>query len=371
MLTLRRALFLLTLFSLLLSACGTQMPLSQSTDTPRESIAMPTDTTITGKFAPPKGHALLIIGQDTDSIDDYFAATNSAPGGVTGYTSLSKKEGIHETARYGSGPHNLDYLAETYPNSAIAVGLDMVSFLPQTASGKADEAIDFLLDALASYNRPVFVRFGYEFDGPWNHYDPEDYVAAWQHFHKRMQEKAVTNVALVWQSATWCDGTYSGHSIESWYPGDEYVDWVGLSYFVQAADCNGQPFEEMLAFAREHGKPLMIAESTPQRYKTGDLNFSYSGADFAPKTADETWNEWYTPFFQFIHDNDDVIRAVAYINANWDSQPMWGPPYRSGYWGDSRVQVNDLIKQRWFEEIGQSFWLNAGPGLFDELGCQK
>jgi L-ascorbate metabolism protein UlaG (beta-lactamase superfamily) len=136
---------------------------------------------------------------------------------------------------------------------------------------------------------------------------------------------------------------------------------------VQEADCNLQPLDELLAFAREHDKPVMIAESTPQRYKTGELTFSYDGANAKPKTADEIWSEWYAPFFQYIHDNSDVIRALAYINADWDSQPMWGKPYRNGYWGDSRVQTNDQIKQRWLAEIEQDFWLNASPDLFETL----
>ena len=65
-----------------------------------------------------------------------------------------------------------------------------------------------------------------------------------------------------------------------------------------------------------------VAEATPQRYQTGDLNFSYGGADFTAKTAMEIWDEWYGPLFQYIHEHSDVIRALAYINADWDSQPM-------------------------------------------------
>ena len=80
--------------------------------------------------------------------------------------------------------------------------------------------------------------------------------------------------------------------MEAWYPGDEYVDWMGLSYFVQEADCGGPPFDELLAFAREHGKPVLVAEATPRRYKTGELTFSFDGANPKPKTADEIWTEW-------------------------------------------------------------------------------
>lgn len=94
----------------------------------------------TGKFTPPDGQTLLIIGQDTASIDAYTADLASLPGGVTNYTSVQQLEGIHKTADYGSGPHNIDYLAETYPDSAISVGLSLVNFLPQIAGGKATGA---------------------------------------------------------------------------------------------------------------------------------------------------------------------------------------------------------------------------------------
>jgi hypothetical protein len=50
---------------------------------------------------------------------------------------------------------------------------------------------------------------------------------------------------------------------------------------------------------------------------------------------------------------------------------MWGKPYRNGYWGDSRVQVNEQIRERWLAEIEQDFWLNADPKLFETLGYQK
>jgi len=324
-----------------------------------------------GKFVPPAGQTLLIIGQDTQSIDDYVRSVALVPAGAAGYTSLSKLEGLHETADYGSGPHNLDYLSAAYPQSVLVLGLDLVNFLPQVDSGQADPAIDSLLEALSAYQRPVFLRFGYEFDGPWNHYRPDQYVSAWRHFYKRMQTKGVASVALVWQSAAWCYGTYGDHPLEAWYPGDDFVDWIGLSYFVQVADCEGRPFDKILAFAREHQKPLMLAESTPQRYSLSDLNFSLAGASFTPKTADEVWNEWYRPFFDFIHKQADIICAVAYINANWDSQPMWSKPYRNAYWGDSRVQANEVIQERWLAEVNQPFWLNASPDLFEILGYQK
>ena len=102
----------------------------------------------------------------------------------------------------------------------------------------------------------------------------------------------------------------------------------------------------------------MIAEATPQGYHLAELNWSSTREDGSlrtPKTAEEIWDEWYAPFFAHIHDNRDVIRAVAYINVDWNSQPMWEPG-NQGYWGDSRLQANDLVKSRWLAEIESDFW---------------
>ena len=59
-----------------------------------------------------------------------------------------------------------------------------------------------------------------------------------------------------------------------------------------------------------------------------------------------------------------MIKAVAYINVDWDSQPMW----QDGTWGDSRVQANDTIKALWLSEIQGELWLHASPDLFALLG---
>jgi hypothetical protein len=34
----------------------------------------------------------------------------------------------------------------------------------------------------------------------------------------------------------------------------------------------------------------------------------------APSSSNAGWNEWLAPFFQFVKDNNDVVRAVSYIN---------------------------------------------------------
>lgn len=112
------------------------------------------------------------------------------------------------------------------------------------------------------------------------------------------------------------------------------MDWLGLSHFKYEKHVH-TPF---LNFAREHNKPVLVAESAPQAY---DLEESTYGTAEVGKTSEEIWDEWYAWFFAYVHDNADVIRAVAYINVDWNSQPMWEAGSTEGiYWGDSRIEAN-------------------------------
>ena len=274
-----------------------------------ENLIVPTSAPeVEGKFAPLTGRALLLIGPGKKNVDAYFDAIVTAPGGVTGNTSLQLKN-----------IKDLDYLVAKYRNSTLSIGLDLKGIIADIVAGKADAKIDSLLDILNSYNRPVFLRLGYSFDDPANKYEPDVYVSAWKKFHERMQAKGSTNVALIWESAS-CEES----SIADWYPGDELVDWVGTYY--------GECTDDVLEFAREHYKPVMIEAAS-------------QGAN---------WDAWFAPFFKFVQDNNDVVRAVIYINE-----------------GDSRIQLNDEVIKRWKDATKQPFWLRGGPDLFDTLGFAK
>jgi len=258
---------------------------------------------VNGKFAPPTGKALLLIGQDVKSVDSYFDSTVTAPGGVAGNIDLQL-----------NGIKDIDYLAGKYPKSTLSVGVNLNGVITDVADGKADAKIDALLDALAAYNRPVYLRLGFGFDDPANKYAPDVYVSAWKKFHERMQATGGKNVALVWQSTS-CGKA----SIVDWYPGDEFVDWVGAGY--------GECTDEVIQFAREHYKPMMLEAAS----------------------NGERWDVWFAPFFKFVNENNDVVRAVTYLNAS-----------------ESRLLNVDIIKS-WKIETKQSFWLRGGPDLFGTL----
>ena len=261
---------------------------------------------VNGRLTPDTGKALLLIGQNRKNIDAYFDSTVSASGGIS----------VNIRLQTGDSK-DVDYLARKFPNSALSVGVDLKGVVGDVASGKMDAKIDALLDKLSSYHRPVFIRLGYGFDDPANKYAPDVYMSAWEKFHEQIQAKGSLNVVLVWETSS-CDES----NIADFYPGDEVVDWIGIPY------CNGNTSDAKIQFAREHLKPVMITASS----------------------QGENWDAWFKPFFKFITNNNDIVRAATYIN---------------------NVQWTDETLKQWKAETKQSFWLRGGPSLFAALGSAQ
>ena len=280
-------------------------------------------------FAPPWQKTLLIVGQDKPTIEAYVKATKIVPGGMMEYTSIQTLSGLSLPFSNGAGLHHAGYLMQKYPNSILQLGLYMVDALLQVNDGTYDENIDKLADWLAALDRPVFLRIGYEFDEPTNNYDTTQYKFAFQRIVKRFRAKGVTNVAFVWHSAA----KMTDKDPMMWYPGDEYVDWFGISYF------SPSQYETAMSFywqAYLKGKNFMIAEASP----------------FGMYTL-RAKQDWYNKFFQFIEETKP--QAVSYINSHWDAMRT----YKNSRYGDARVQKFPEILDMWMKEINKDKYLNA------------
>lgn len=92
---------------------------------------------------------------------------------------------------------------------------------------KDDEYLEKLAGQLASTEAPILLRFASEMNGPWTNYhgDPKLYIEKWRLVTSVMRKKA-PNVAMVW-----CPYTTPRSLIDRYYPGDEWVDWVGVNMY--------------------------------------------------------------------------------------------------------------------------------------------
>lgn len=329
------------------------------------------------KFLPPEGKRLLIVGQDLNAVGGLAAPFNNGytdhlkhiPAGITTYTSLPRLTGLDRLIDVGAGPlwARAILAAPAYRHTALIIGLHLEQ-LDAIASGKADHAIGQLAKWLRGARRPVFLRIGYECDGSWNSYGPTTYQEAFRRIVDLLRQQGVNNCAYVWQVAT-SPYNEEKRASQEWYPGDDYVDWIGFSWFLNTPEQFALT-DALLEMAKIHNKPVMCCECAPQGYDTLNLTRRdiIGGTNPRPQTAEAIWNDWYRPLFQYLEKNRQQIRAVAYINADWDSQFMWGPPYANGYWGDTRIQNHPYIQQLWLETINDSSWLAASPDLFEDIG---
>lgn len=292
-------------------------------------------------FIPPNGKILFFVGQDIDTIDTYIKETKRIPAGFMIYTSLQKLEGLDTLVNFGAGDAHAQHLIDKYPNTVLQIGLYLVNHLESINTEKADQNITQLGEWIKETKRPVYLRIGYEFDFPQNNYDPDQYIKAYQYIVRNFQKNNVNNVAYVWHSFA----SHSNKPVMKWYPGDEYVDWIGISFFSLPNIAN---MNLIARIAKKHKKPLMIGEATPHGIGTGDGKGS--------------WKKWFIPFFKFI--NRQKVTAVSYINTNWEDQPMW----QGQGWGDARIQADEYVKQKWLKEINKDKYLHSSPELFKLLG---
>jgi len=164
---------------------------------------------------------------------------------------------------------------------------------------------------------------------------------------------------MVWHS--WAAGLPTAENntvstLDDFYPGDDVVDWVGISLFQQFYQNHGvggtvQDLENVLNFAAKHRKPTMIAESTPfgWNFRNSYLsNLTASTSSNRSNAGKDVWNEWFAPALRLIQDYD--ISMWSYINCNWNAQQLW----RGTGFGDTRLSLDTTIMDRWHDQVTSS-----------------
>ena len=134
------------------------------------------------------------------------------------------------------------------------------------AAGEYDPNIAAVCGAVGQLKSKVTVRWAHEMEDKtgqftWSNWAPKDYIAAYRKFVRQCRD-AAPNATFMWSPK-------GGSDMNDYYPGDEYVDSVGLSVFgLQQYDRDqvghDRTFTEILEpgykLAAIHGKPIVVAE---------------------------------------------------------------------------------------------------------------
>ncbi len=145
----------------------------------------------------------------------------------------------------------------------------------QVASGAFDDYIRRAAREAVAYNGPLFVRLAHEMNGNWspwgagvNGNTPADYVAMWRHVVSIFREEGATQVRWVWSPSVF-GGSTGVADFTPYYPGDDWVDDVGLDGYNWGGALSGQSWQSFSqvvghsydALAALTGRPMMITET--------------------------------------------------------------------------------------------------------------
>jgi hypothetical protein len=185
--------------------------------------------------------------------------------------------------------------------------------LREIVRGQRDVQIDAQARELAALKTPVFFRFTWEFD---LRYPTAEGIrlhkAAWRRVHKRFAIAGASNVAFVW-----CPSyqAFGNGKAAAFYPGDTYVDWVGVDGYARTPDYKSfySLFARASTWAVAHKKPVMVCE-------TGVHRLAAQSQLTAGSTAQSTWLDALRS--DFSADRFSNVKALLYFHVDGDNNPL-------------------------------------------------
>ena len=135
---------------------------------------------------------------------------------------------------------------------------------------------------------PVVVRFMHEMNGRWypwglSRFDngPRRFKQAWRHVWRLFRDVGATNVRFLWNPMPErCIGCAPFHRYESFYPGNRFVDYIGVNIY-NFGLASWRPMARVLkrpldrlrnmtrTKSRPHGKPVILGEVATS-FRRGD-----------------------------------------------------------------------------------------------------
>ncbi len=211
--------------------------------------------------------------QTLAAVNDYTQSVGRAPALWAVWSDWGGSDGAFPTSFLNS-------LHSHYPTTVPMVNWEPIDPAHQTdcSHWSLDNIINgdhdsYILDwatAAKAYGGRLIVRFAHEMNGYWFIWGasrctntPAKFVAAWRHVWNIFSSVGATNVKFLWS-------IYGASHLRAYYPGNSYVDYVGLTAFNwgPSGSNNNQPWRSMVvnfkpsmrALMRVSRKPIIAAE---------------------------------------------------------------------------------------------------------------
>ncbi|MBB5173853.1 stalk domain-containing protein [Texcoconibacillus texcoconensis] len=292
------------------------------------------------KFEPEIGALLGAYAEEDDAVHD---STSGNPHYIEEFPNLVN----HDHAAY------LLYVSWGTPFSQLAShirraeeqGVAMqLALQPDDGLGEVQDGEyirQFAQDA-ANADIPIFLRFANEMNGEWVEWydEPERYIDKYRTVANVFQQEA-DNVAMVW-----APNYFPPDNITDYYPGDHYVDWVGVSMYQRH---NGE--DDLLGEGVDRSSYVEKFEHIYDLYADRKPIFISEGAvSHIDPNTNEGVTEW----------------ATRHVETFYNSLPMLYPGVKAVFWfssdgqsaNDYRLSQNDQVLNAYQEAIQNDFYLS-------------
>ncbi len=201
---------------------------------------------------------------------------------------------------------------------------------------------------------PVFLRFAAEFNVWENPTKPDEFIKAFRYVSDFFKNRN-TNVAVVWSPN---HISKIGVNVHDFYPGDKYVDWVGLSSYalkyylgdknqslanniINKTGDSSQPIVAIREYVEKYGdrKPMMLSES-------GCCHHVYTGNGEDTTTfALQRLREYYT-YIPMVYPQ---IKLIAHFDQ-----------FAPGAYNDFRLSNNKLLSDEYLKFVKNERFIQDG-----------
>ena len=228
--------------------------------------------------------------------------------------------------------------------------------LEEILAGKWDAYIDQWAIAAKETGIPILVSWGLEMNGnwfPWAGYfygactagksgltGPETYKKAFRYVVDRVRARGASNIMWGFHANHFTYPQDPWNRMAEYYPGPEYVDWLGLSvYGKQFEDEAWGSFEDVMEAGYKEicqldpGKPVLVAE-----YGVGEF----------PSSGDKA--EWLTGALDLIKTRYARVKAAVYWHERW--------PNDDGTYSNLRINSSPEALAAYRKGLADPFWLD-------------
>lgn len=232
-------------------------------------------------------------------------------------------------------------------------GIPHIAWEPNSGLDKVrdDDYLQSFAREMASLEAPVFVRFASEMNGGWVNYhgDPGKYKEKWRLVHDVLAEKAPQAMML------WSVFTFPENQIMRYYPGDDWVDWVGVNIY-NVPYHNDNLYEKaqqedplrLLDFIYDTfsaRKPIHISEYGASNYATTDGKHH---TDHAVEKIERLYGQ--------LPKRYPRVKAITYFNVNTLCDKNM--PYADRRINNYAVTTDPVVLGAYQELVAQPHYIN-------------